>query len=617
MNHRDVDENSSRALIAADVDRVQSYVFESAKLAEMRGASLILDLVNVKDSDEDEWGDVEIGRRPIKGVPQLLKELGLNPVECIIFKGGGGLLIQAPLSQAERIRNAIEQLYVNTTLTATTTTAIEPVVSFNGERFIAKARQAKGEARRLIWHNLVTEQEWSRLEEAEQLDAAHFQRIERFGHLYNALSYRLRRLKLSKAAAPLFEVSPFTERCAYCHFRPAFQIAPEVDERPICCVCRRKRQDRGERAAHSFYLGQFWRYLDRERSNGNVLPYERGLRKDTSLFDWKDVESPPDLDFIAESSKGKTKNFVGIIYADGNNMGAKLESIAEDHQFGAFATEVRENVKESVFSALGNYLDGYRTGKCNRVKDGKACERDHKFHPFEIISIGGDDVYLFVPPDVALEIARHICEEFEKLCSRSTNTSVQGLTLSAGVLIAHVSTPVYFSRSVVKGLLKSAKQLSKTKNPPQSALDFQVITADTSISEDISAFRGQAYCNRFVGEVLTSRPVTLNQLSRLIAAVRELKSRRFPKSQLYALREAVVQGPQPRATNFYYYQKGRDDAKAESKYEPLHKFLVESADDKVLPFQSRPGESGEMEMVTPIVDLIEVYDFIRDDGSAD
>lgn len=593
--------DNARALIAADVDRVQGYVFESAKLAEMRGASLILDLLNVKNSNEAEWGDVEIAKRPVKGVPELLRDLGLSD-DALIFAGGGNLLMEAPLAEADNIRRRIEQLYIETTLMATTSAAAEPLVSLDSDALRSAAQRAKGEAWRLIRDNLVREQEWHQCENPGRLDETHFQRVGHFGHLYNAVAYRLRRIKQSKTRAPLFEVSPFTERCAYCHFRPAFRLAPETDERPICRVCHRKRQDRGDRAAHSFYLAHFRKYLDRHRGMGKILPYDEG-----SYSDWSDIESPPDLDSIAQAARSKTKNFVGVIYADGNNMGACLESIERQEDFGPFAREMRWTIQESVFSGLAEHLDGYRTGKCARVKDGKRCERDHKYHPFEIISIGGDDVYLFVPADAALEIARHICRRFEEMCHASRNSSVQGLTLSAGVLMAHVSTPVYFSRAIVKGLLRNAKVLSKSTTPPQSAIDFQVVTADTAISEDIEPFRTQTYRNRFSAERLTARPLTLEALDKLIQAVRELKAKSFPKSQLYALREAVIRGPQPRATNFYYYQLARD----EEKYEPLHRFLANNGDEAILPFLARKGNHDATDKVTQIVDLIEIYDFVR------
>ncbi|HEY8460204.1 MAG TPA: type III-B CRISPR-associated protein Cas10/Cmr2 [Blastocatellia bacterium] len=629
--------NNERAnvYIAADVDRVQEYVFESAKLAEMRGASLILDLLNVKDSDDDKWGDVTIEGRKVKGLPQILEELGLAD-DCLIFKGGGSALIKVAREKAEDVKRRIEELYVRTTLTATITVVSEPEVSFDPEWFSTKASQAKGEAWRLLKDNIVDEERWNSCSSYADLKQTDFDRAQTFGHKQSALGYALRRAKQRKSTAPIFEVSPFTERCAYCHLRPAITLAREIDERPICEVCRRKRQDRGEHLAHSFYLKRFWEYIEKEAERDNWLPYLKGLREDKELAQWTDVESARDLEGIAKAARNKKDNFIGIIYADGNNMGDAIDRIEKEEDFGEFAKEVREIVEQAVFSGLGNLLDGHREGRREYLDSSRQKqERTYRYHPFEIISIGGDDVYLFVPADVALEMALRICSEFEESCGKSQNRYVQGLTLAAGVLIAHVTTPVYFSRNIVKGLLKNAKRLSKMNKPPISAIDFQVITADTAITEDVKAFREQAYRNRFRDEGLTARPLRLEEVKRLIDIARELRKESFPKSQLHALRDAVVRGPQPRATNYYYYQRSRN-SRMKEQYEPLHRFFMsEAKSDRHLPFWTTDDNRYDTKLVTPragacaglsgryddnrydtklvtrLVDLIEIYDFVR------
>lgn len=592
-----------RALIVADVDRVHSYVFESAKLTEMRGGSLVLDLLNAKDSDDESWGDVEIKGSRIKGIPQLLDEMGLPRNEHLIYGAGGGALIEAPLSESQQIAEKIELSYATTTLTATTTTAVETRVVFDVASFEERVQDAQGEAWRLVKHSLVPEEEWEQCSIPSHLGREHFGRINTLGHLHNSLGYRLRRAKQGKANAPVFEVSPFTERCSYCRFRPSVALAPEIDEQPICDACLRKRQDVDDRSARSFHLYHFWDYLQDEAKHDRVPPYRQGMRN----VRWADIQSPPDLKAIAKGSK--TDSFVGIIYADGNDIGARLDRIADEKSFRDFADDVRAALGHSVFTGLAELLHCHQIGTCNRLHNGKPCKRDHPYHPFEIISIGGDDVYLFVPPDVALEMASHICGSFEEACQQSEDANVKGLTLSAGVLIAHVTTPVYFTRNIVKGLLKSAKHLAKRTPPAISAVDYQVVTADTAISEEIEAFRSQAYRNRFSNEVLADRPLTPAKLKKLIETVRLLKKLNFSKSQLYALREAVVRGPQPRASNFYFYQKARSSEQNRQGYAALHELLTGGRDpSEHAPFQ-KPDATGEM--VTSLVDLVEIYDFVR------
>ncbi len=209
-------------------------------------------------------------------------------------------------------------------------------------------------------------------------------------------------------------------------------------------------------------------------------------------------------------------------------------------------------------------------------------------------------------------MAGHICREFERNQSRN-------LTLAAGVLITDVATPIYFSRQIVKGLLKNAKKLSKAEpGKTISAVDFQIITTDTAITEHISDFRKKAYRNH-CNDGLTTRPLTLEQLGELIKVVQELKASSFPKSQLYALREAVVRGPQLRATNFYYYQQARND-QLKTQYAPLHKYLNSRAGGKqwaILPFWKAESDWLETNEVTAIVDILEIYDFVREKKSGE
>lgn len=612
------------ALLAADVDRVKDYVFESARLPEMRGASLILDLLNVKDSeDESKWGNIEIeyasGKKaPVKGLPQLLFETFELPRQALIYASGGGALLLAPAEMAAAIQATIEAHYLKTTLTATITVVYELVTLAQLRGGLAvpddwrdvKAKTAKGAAARLVKSNGVLADDYR----------------PGFGQLYSLLGYRLRRAKDSRATAPLFEVSPFTERCAFCGLRPAFTL-PKFAEEPICEVCFRKRQEhwfealekKQRKAAHSFYVNRFTQYLDDSNRAGASFPYWDGVLAEK---EGAHIDSPPDLKAIANAAReSRVSEYIGIIYADGNDLGAKLEELQTPLEFRNFARNTRKVVETAVFHALGKLLDRpYRTEREYQNRKGQPRQIEHIYHPFEIISIGGDDVYLFVPADLALEIALSICSEVKER-SRDPQQSEHSFTLSAGVLIAHVTTPVYFSREIVEGLLKHAKQRSKSEGKKAiSTIDFQVITADTAIGREIGAYRKQAYRHERLDEWLTARPYTLDELEKMLELVRDLKEQNLPLAQLYALREAVTRGPQPRASNFYNYQRSRS-GEFQTTYQLLHQFLENwaAADTSHLPltiasrlpFTKVQSGFHQGKLLTPLVDLVEIYRFVR------
>ncbi|MGB3294768.1 MAG: hypothetical protein WBB01_17425, partial [Phormidesmis sp.] len=125
---------SKIGLVYGGVTKVKSYVFESADLHEIRGASDLLDRINLVDlpaffhaetSDQfpqcqqaaeycskvvrGEWLDKE---KKFKGLSDALIP------ELIIYSTGGNILAFCPVDYAEQLADAIERRYTEETLTA-------------------------------------------------------------------------------------------------------------------------------------------------------------------------------------------------------------------------------------------------------------------------------------------------------------------------------------------------------------------------------------------------------------------------------------------------------------------------------------------------------------------
>ena len=111
-------------------------------------------------------------------------------------------------------------------------------------------------------------------------------------------------------------------------------------------------------------------------------------------------------------------------------------------------------------------------------------------HPFEILSIGGDDLFLIVPAHRALPIAIQIAQAVEgqlkqdeqfkidsaynpeqvHRCPVDTTSDIgkapqSTVGLSVGVLLADAKTPIFFMQNLVEQLLKSAKRCAKERHP--------------------------------------------------------------------------------------------------------------------------------------------------------
>jgi CRISPR-associated protein Cmr2 len=112
-------------LLSADVDRVQDYVFESTRLPEIRGASMLVDEINRREPST--W------RPPVKTVGDLFQAEGLPP-EAIIYSGGGSLLALLPdLPTAERIKSGIERLLPGLRLRSVRCLGLAPASPFGLE----------------------------------------------------------------------------------------------------------------------------------------------------------------------------------------------------------------------------------------------------------------------------------------------------------------------------------------------------------------------------------------------------------------------------------------------------------------------------------------------------
>jgi hypothetical protein len=110
------------ALLSADTDRTQSYVFQSSRLPEIRGASMQLDTLNHKGIRELLEDTYHLITNDI--IPDETKN---KPRGCVIYAGGGSLLAIVPPQIADDIVKDIEKLYPEQTGSATITAVSSPV----------------------------------------------------------------------------------------------------------------------------------------------------------------------------------------------------------------------------------------------------------------------------------------------------------------------------------------------------------------------------------------------------------------------------------------------------------------------------------------------------------
>jgi len=605
------------ALVSGGATRIKAYVFESTRLPEIRGASILLDRINLVD---------------LRG---LWAKSGCE--EGVIYANGGEILGFAPLSQAAGLADAIEQTYHDETLVAQSV-AVTRAYTLRQIRQGLLAGQSvdKEAARRLLGHDPAENVTFGSL--VTDLALARFRRREA-----NPEAGRLPELR----ALAHFETVPFARRCSSCDRRAAVVEAPiAVDEfLPLCEPCARKRvcgqQAKKETVTTAWYqkagftwdpdiaeaqelrswAGKFEQWLGNQGRNDYFRSATPG-----------DVLAPNDLNEIAQAAK--PDGYLGIVYADGNNMGGLLEHLSTPAEYASFADAVYQATQKAVFAALAQHapapIQVERQGVGHRW-----------IYPFEILSIGGDDLFLLVPAHVALSIACAIARNLEQSllaeehfdfryrkpydwaavqrCVRADNDAPElqcQVSLSAGVVLADAHTPVYYLERLAEDLLKSAKkrakQLLRDHGYRGGTVDFLALKSVTMLSGTVEQFRRASLTigARRPGGTLYARPYTIAETERLLESVRRLKQAGFPRGQLYRLRDGLRAGYQQSVVDYHYFLSR--DPKLREAREAIESCWTDEGRPFLHPWRQRwPKRLQDPDVPESIWgDLVDLYDFV-------
>ncbi len=454
------------------------------------------------------------------------------------------------------------------------------------------------------------------------------------------LEVRLRREKQSKTAVPFHEALPFASRCSSCQIRPVTRIVElHGESRQFCQVCALKQEDR--RGRKSRWLEDpeegFEKFL--EENEDLHARYYKGASPDQ--IDRADIRVPNDLEEIGQKPLTRKDEreqppslkldhldrtplskpgYVGFIYADGDGVGSFIGGQSSVSALKKESERIPAIIRQAVYRALAESLHPKWVERKN--EKGRVIDKP-LIHPFEIITIGGDDVLLIVPAHVAVPVAVRICQLFQ---------GGAGLTMSAGVVIADDHNPVRFLRDLAHQLLKSAKKRARQEKERQEkengnatgALDFLVLRSQSMVRSDLEQLRRSApYYYRVDDEEdeegeelqLTAGPYTLDEALKMLRLLVGFRRVDFPKSQLHALTTVLREGRSV-SSLFYLYQQIRLGEKgyvlgrlAELWSEargpnprldivPWRKFEVECKGAPRTIFR------------TPLPDLAELYDFV-------
>lgn len=337
------------------------------------------------------------------------------------------------------------------------------------------------------------------------------------------------------------------------------------------------------------------------------------------------TERPPDFHELHGSGGGK--EYLALIYADGNGMGQIMDRQKSLAQMKARAELIDNAVYEALKAAVSKHLP---------VSPG-----DPPRFPFDLLLVGGDDILMVTPATVALDVALTLAQTFRDV-TVDGDPEREGHALSIGVVLAPVSYPFGLLFDLAESTLKYAKKAGVRKTERSKAkltacgdtfINFMTVTGSTS--QDFSTVYASLYekHGRVSGHkqevqfYATLRPYTVEDLTKLLACIREGKKLALGRTKLHQVREAVLKMNLTSSVTEglgvlrNWRQKQREFVLHEvyELGEQRQKHYRDDARPETLfPRVTFPWfADGPDTYCTFLLDFVELYDFVEQEGAGD
>jgi hypothetical protein len=566
------------SLVALDTNHIKRYVFATDKLKEIRGASSLLDHLNRRVMDQ------------IAEDPEFR-------AQKVFANGGSGLfLLDSEVARAFALR--IQQEYQKETSGgASITFAIQELPSAVQDPW----QEDLSETLKLLRYRL-----------AEKKLSWLVERTEPRGEV------TADRLALDDCSS--FASHPFMHPCDACgqyyaEDRDYNDPPDEAARDPVyCAVCLAKRTEDLAIKSGIDALVEARRKASTPVSSKRFPFAWQQILKELP----KQYEIPPGTvrpgDFNELRGMGVgAKEYLVVIYADGNGMGQMLEKLSTLSQFREMAESIDQAIYQSIGSAIGQYLP---------IQPGEG--RTPPRFPFDLLLVGGDDLMIVAPADRALDVALAIARTFHE-ATQKRDPEQKGYSLSIGVVLAPVKYPFGLLQKQVDETLQYAKKVGQDRPGSskygETFINFMTVTGSTSqdFEEVYSSLRASKGGETFYG---TLRPYTVEELALLQSKIREGKGRGLGRTKLYQVREAALK--MNLTTSVY---EGLATLRNWTERDFIIKLVYEFASryQQTHHDPEQPGTlfprvtfpwfvDGPRTYRTPLVDFVELYDFIAGEG---
>ncbi len=590
-----------KSLVAFDTDHIKNYVFGTDRLKENRGASALLDRLN----------------------RQVMAEIAGNyeiEEDDIIYKHGGSGLFVVDSKRADEFGQEVQKKYRELTGGgASITYAVQPL----------PAEALQGGRDDLLTHDLSKT------------------------YTLDVMRYKLRAAKDAPANIQALSSHPFMRPC------------------DACGVFYAEKEDRDEEDGDTFYCKSCSYKMKEDRAFRGQI---NSIGEEKEQFLWhrvisrlknenynfsgfEKVDRPRDFNEFRQFAE-TSKEYIGLIYADANNMGALIDELATLKALKNFAKEVDEAVIIAMSRAIKAHLPVVEIERQER-KEGKTLV---PVFPFDILLVGGDDIVMVTSAAKAMDVALAIATEFRKLTAeneliREATASVLGkltaenrpiqeitaarLSLCVGVVLAPIKYPFGLLQDMAESALKFAKKTSandreKVKNQEELAafdgtrINFQVVTGGSH--PNFNETYRKVYQHKDKDKKLefhaSLRAYKPEDLALLLQAVREGHTLNLGRTKLHQLREAILEknlttAVQMGLATLRNWQEQQRIFVVESVYEFGGRYQMSRSDPDnpvsgfprvTFPWFADGKHHDRSVYRTSLLDFIELYDFVTREG---
>lgn len=470
-----------KSLVALDTNHIKQYVFATDKLKEIRGASSLLDRLNRREMEE------------------VAREHGIE-ITSIYTNGGAGLFVVDSV-RAQEFKLLVQQRY---------------------------REMSKGQA--------------SITGVVQELPAAAPERIEdlmdyNLQHQLDLMRYHLRAAKDTPPDVIALPSHPFMRPCNSCgnNYAENEYHDPGEQDTFYCASCLEKQDEdrqiknrisdtvgrinRDERVKEAYLWGRVIRYLREAGYNFKGEP--------------ESLDRPNDFNEFYHFTEAK--DYLGLIYADANNMGVEVEKQHTLRELREFAVHIDEAIFRAMSRAITQYLP---IVPINR--DGTQVS----IFPFDILLVGGDDIVLVTDAAKAMNVALTIAKEFRRLANKNNKYS-----LAVGVVLAPIKYPFGLLQDMAESTMKFAK-VRETQTGQQASKDddgtrINFLTVTGGSEPDFKDI--YQYLYHSIGKdkktefYATLRPYTPEDLQLLLSVLASDGAMHLGRTKLHQLREAILQ----------------------------------------------------------------------------